>query len=449
MAKQIINIGTSPNSGTGDPLRTAFTKINQNFVDTEFSHLELTNTEVAFVGTEYYFVKTDYGSEVDYIDEGLALTRANAQGIFNIIEEQEYDRDNHTSPANTEWNADGWSNLVNVTNRTYTTWRESLDTNIAAIVGQELIMHDLINDKYWGIMFTQWTQGIDPGGEQGGGFAYTRQLIDVDAGKGITFPDGSIQRKAANDIADLSDNQKLLNGPKNWFNPGTNEIWTIVDRTGGIRISTNEPIVEDINTVSATTVEDSYQVRVPRDGGEASNRIQEYWDGNIEGGYDYTRIVIANTEYEGFVTTYNSTEWILQVDGGPVSVNTGDPVTVRYYGNPISVKWFDAADYPNANNFLSAKVDYYAYVENRGQQTGTIWFTASHDQYGNFETSIEYETSGNDTDLEMDIRPDSQLPYTSLWLSTNSANSEPVSIMWDAKMFYGANSKIIPEIIPD
>ena len=31
MAKQTINIGTSPNDGSGDPLRTAFTKTNQNF----------------------------------------------------------------------------------------------------------------------------------------------------------------------------------------------------------------------------------------------------------------------------------------------------------------------------------------------------------------------------------------------------------------------------------
>lgn len=33
MAKQTINIGTSANNGTGDPLRTAFTKINQNFTE--------------------------------------------------------------------------------------------------------------------------------------------------------------------------------------------------------------------------------------------------------------------------------------------------------------------------------------------------------------------------------------------------------------------------------
>lgn len=33
MAKQAINIGTAPNDGTGDPLRTAFDKVNDNFTE--------------------------------------------------------------------------------------------------------------------------------------------------------------------------------------------------------------------------------------------------------------------------------------------------------------------------------------------------------------------------------------------------------------------------------
>ena len=33
MARQVINIGTTANDGTGDPLRTAFDKINDNFVE--------------------------------------------------------------------------------------------------------------------------------------------------------------------------------------------------------------------------------------------------------------------------------------------------------------------------------------------------------------------------------------------------------------------------------
>lgn len=33
MAKQVIGIGTNPNDGNGDPLRTAFTKVNSNFTE--------------------------------------------------------------------------------------------------------------------------------------------------------------------------------------------------------------------------------------------------------------------------------------------------------------------------------------------------------------------------------------------------------------------------------
>ena len=33
MAKQTINIGTSANDGTGDPLRTAMDKTNDNFTE--------------------------------------------------------------------------------------------------------------------------------------------------------------------------------------------------------------------------------------------------------------------------------------------------------------------------------------------------------------------------------------------------------------------------------
>jgi hypothetical protein len=31
MAQEIINVGTLPNDGTGDPLRVAYEKINENF----------------------------------------------------------------------------------------------------------------------------------------------------------------------------------------------------------------------------------------------------------------------------------------------------------------------------------------------------------------------------------------------------------------------------------
>ena len=33
MAKQTINVGSSPNDGTGDPIRTSFQKVNANFTE--------------------------------------------------------------------------------------------------------------------------------------------------------------------------------------------------------------------------------------------------------------------------------------------------------------------------------------------------------------------------------------------------------------------------------
>ena len=33
MAKQTINVGSSPNDGTGDPVRTSFQKVNANFTE--------------------------------------------------------------------------------------------------------------------------------------------------------------------------------------------------------------------------------------------------------------------------------------------------------------------------------------------------------------------------------------------------------------------------------
>ena len=43
MARQTINIGTAANDGTGDPLRTAFDKINDNFVELYGSDDDATN----------------------------------------------------------------------------------------------------------------------------------------------------------------------------------------------------------------------------------------------------------------------------------------------------------------------------------------------------------------------------------------------------------------------
>lgn len=62
MAKQVINIGTTANDGTGDPLRSAFDKVNDNF-------------------TELY---TDDAGDVNSITATAPIARNSATGAVTI-----------------------------------------------------------------------------------------------------------------------------------------------------------------------------------------------------------------------------------------------------------------------------------------------------------------------------------------------------------------------------
>jgi hypothetical protein len=50
MSQENINIGSNPNAGNGDPLRTAFTKINYNFTELYANVANLTNSVTSVAG---------------------------------------------------------------------------------------------------------------------------------------------------------------------------------------------------------------------------------------------------------------------------------------------------------------------------------------------------------------------------------------------------------------
>lgn len=50
MSQQTINIGTGPSAGDGDPLRTAFTKINSNFNELYANVGNLSNSVTTVAG---------------------------------------------------------------------------------------------------------------------------------------------------------------------------------------------------------------------------------------------------------------------------------------------------------------------------------------------------------------------------------------------------------------
>jgi len=76
MAKQTINLGSGPNTKTGDPLRTAFTKINSNFTElyTTVASNEYIDTtiELDVTATINKIVPTtDHGSSVYHLADGV------------------------------------------------------------------------------------------------------------------------------------------------------------------------------------------------------------------------------------------------------------------------------------------------------------------------------------------------------------------------------------------
>lgn len=143
--------------------------------------ITLSNTGVTFgvwLGDPVKFVKQNYGDQVDLIDTNVAITRGVNQGIYNPLVEASYDGD--VSPVHTAWNADGWNDLSNVTNRPYATWATIMDGNPPGLINQELIMYDTLNDTYYTVKFHTWQSGTGGGG-LGGAFSYTRRKINITA----------------------------------------------------------------------------------------------------------------------------------------------------------------------------------------------------------------------------------------------------------------------------
>jgi hypothetical protein len=220
MARQNISVGQFANDRTGDPLRNAFIKTNQNFkelyddvealgldlgeaiqsIPTDVSqltdeqgllgggsggeptpflpYLDLTNN--AFIvqnielGESFEFIKEDgdaSNTSIDFISSSVALTRGNQGALYNFLTEEFSNSD--ISPQGTLWNSDGWGDLKDYRKRDYVSFVESLDYRVGEVIlDKELIMWDLSNDKYYTFKFSSWTQGGN-----GGGFSYTRREI--------------------------------------------------------------------------------------------------------------------------------------------------------------------------------------------------------------------------------------------------------------------------------
>ena len=92
MAKQIINIGATPNDGTGDPLRDSFDKTNDNFDELyalipQYEYLTANYTlpdSTSFVGTIFL---VNVGSEKITISTEVA-DKINGEDTFGLYPDE-------------------------------------------------------------------------------------------------------------------------------------------------------------------------------------------------------------------------------------------------------------------------------------------------------------------------------------------------------------------------
>lgn len=130
-------------------------------------------TAVVWTGDTVTFTKENGADPTleenqDRITDDVWITRGNTGGqIYNAVTESEADKD--VSPAGTLWAVGTTANLSDLS---FTTFREAVNPQPQDIVGIDLVMVVLGEDENIAIdvTFTNWTMG----NQNGGGFAYER-----------------------------------------------------------------------------------------------------------------------------------------------------------------------------------------------------------------------------------------------------------------------------------
>jgi len=118
--------------------------------------------------TAVRFAKSDYADQTqpenqDLITPAVSITRADSQGLFNIINESGY---GSGTPSDTEWAFGSTSNYWDLT---YRTWYDWYSRDPSGIIGRPAVLHLISEDIYLDITMTSWTKSAN-----GGGFSYER-----------------------------------------------------------------------------------------------------------------------------------------------------------------------------------------------------------------------------------------------------------------------------------
>jgi hypothetical protein len=390
--------------------------------DNAVTHINFVPSENLYAGALVSFTHTDNGDEVDVliVDDGngagVGITRDSNQGIYNPYRD-EGGWNSDVSPSGTLWNTDGWTNFGDVTSRTYDNLYAAFGSGGLGnkIVGAECVMYLPDNGKYYAVKFTQWTQNSD-----GGGFAYTRQELDLaNIQQGIRFSDGT-RLNSAEGIGRV----KLTS-------PGRRRIEEV---HGYKQVAVTERITTNTITTTASasnTGGNTNTVDIDAVGTAYDNLIALY-----SGPVPYTIQVSLDTNnwINGYISGYDSVSvQIAFNNSATLPVTENDTVYYRTYTGGDSVVWWDSSDLPNgSSDFRGAVIDYHAY-NGDGTIIGTIHIVDDDGEENITHTEV---SSGG-----------SQLEYADLWYMTNegklrfrqlNGESKTLKIQWTAKVFYGS-----------
>lgn len=369
-----------------------------------------------------FFEKIDYGSETDTFVEdspvgsGIGITRGNNQGIYNPYQEEGWAEE--VSPLGTEWNADGWEDLSDLTSRTYSNFYNVVGGQLGNNVpGSQLIMRLTGTNTYYAIQFINWTQGSN-----GGGFSYIKYAINLDQlQEGITFADGTIL-KSAEGIGRVkstaSNNRRIeeVYGSKtvSVTQVTVNNIESTFSRSGNGNAvwidSTTTNIDEIMNNPSASGVIDYNTIQFSLD-----NNTWYTWNGS--------------TSFDGNERGYglNTTSF---------SHTAGDPVYFRYNTGGAPQVWWNKNDLPGgASNFRGAVIDYHCYT-GEGTFIGTIHIVDDDGE----ENITHTEVSSGSTDSENDDLwfVDPNIGEGTISYRRMDGESKTAKFHWGAKIFYGS-----------
>lgn len=344
----------------------------------------------------------------------VGITRDANNGIYNPYTEEGWNSDN--SPLGTGWNIDGWDDLSDVEDRTYTNFYAAYGFGGLGnkVPGSKAVMYVPQTEKYYAVEWLSWTAN-----NAGGGFSYTRKEIDLTkVNEGVKFPDGTVLKSAAGVgrvKSTASANRRIeevtgYNQVSVTSRNTSNDIPATVYGTAAENLNSYLDIVWDAALdvyVQGTT---AYSLEVSTDGGNN-------WYPAFVGGYNPDvshQIVITNGLY------------VLQAAADSV-------IAYRIITGADPVVWWDKADLPGGSaDFRGAVINYHAYT---GESTiiGTIHIVDDDGEEHISHQEVQSGSSDGENDDLWLVTSEGQIRYRRI-----DGESKTLRIHWTAKVFYGS-----------